>query len=200
MPPDLLDVEERLRETEKEIIEYRGTQKRLVEDVSSILKKIDVIVTATGKLGQLDSIERSATAAHVRIDKFEKMKVEHEMCQETREKEMSSITLVTKDVDLMKEQMKLVSKREDDTKGFWTRRLEKFVDTAVPVVLTVLAILVAMHFNGTSWTNEKLVTATDGNKDVITSQTETIKQLNETIKQLRLERASTPVPYQPKAE
>jgi len=191
--PELADVEKRLRIAEQDLAEHKGEVKRMVDDIKFIRERMEDVSVVTGKFGQIDAIERSATAAHQRIDKLAKIETEHELCKKVSEKETMIISNLSEKVGAvqsmvtsLQSEFSHITKREEDVKGFWTRRLEKFIDTFAPMLTIAIIVMLVMNFYGKP--AQQIIT----NMDVNSQQDSKIKDLTEKLNKIQPAPTSTP--------
>ena len=176
--PDIVEVEKRLRLQEIAMAAHHENVERLLKDVTFIREGMEKVSAITGKFEQISTIEKATTAAHHRLDEMSPMVTEHKMCKESREKETNTLLVLVHDVGVLQAEMKTVIKDDEGQKSFWVRRLEKFIDTAGPALLFGLLILIAIHFNGNSWTSDRSKTTSE-------DQNQRIMQLENDMKTVK---------------
>lgn len=128
--PEITDIERRLRETEQELAEHRGDVKRLLSDVTSIVAKMDTIAAAAVRFGQVDT--------------------EQTLCRAKCDAQNSVVLDFAGRLSKVESKVESVVKSESETKGWWGRRFEKLVDTAAPLAIGAILLLIVGQYTGVS--------------------------------------------------
>lgn len=189
MPPELELLEERLRDAERELSEYKGQISRMADDISFIRQSLEKVSEASARIDHLDKLDEKINKAHKRIDdineKFMKLNFEHESCMRTSSDETKALQQIKDDLKSLKDAVSKLTKDEEAVKGFWRGRLEKFVDTAIPVILTVTFTMVFLHFNGKGLTNDS---------EMDKEQMAAIEQLKHELQDMKNKQTPTELP------
>jgi hypothetical protein len=153
MPPELQDIEKRLRDQEIEMAGHRGDVRRVLETVAEISTKMDGIMAIAMKVNEVDRIDSKAEAAHRRLNEFATVMMEHNTCYAKQSAEALAFTDLTIRVNRIETTTASLVKSEVEVKGWFSKRATNLVDKALPAIATMAAVLLALSVSGVSVQN-----------------------------------------------